>query len=112
MALLPEEIPVVLTVFLALGAWRMARGFILNNQLTDFSFLPADIGPVDVDLRLDAVGQPALLDVDDARRPPQAGLARATLIQRFGDRDAARNQPGDDALGCGVERPRPAARQG
>jgi Ca2+-transporting ATPase len=34
MALLPEEFPVVLTVFLALGAWRMTRVNVLTRQTT------------------------------------------------------------------------------
>jgi len=33
MALLPEEFPVVLTVFLALGAWRMSRRRILTRRI-------------------------------------------------------------------------------
>ena len=33
MAILPEEIPVVLTVFLALGAWRLSQKSILTRQL-------------------------------------------------------------------------------
>lgn len=33
MALIPEEIPVVLTVFLALGAWRMSKHQVLTRQL-------------------------------------------------------------------------------
>jgi Ca2+-transporting ATPase len=33
MALLPEEIPVVLTVFLALGAWRIARERVLTRHM-------------------------------------------------------------------------------
>jgi len=33
MALLPEEIPVVLTVFLALGAWRIARHRVLTRRM-------------------------------------------------------------------------------
>ena len=32
MAMLPEEIPVVLTVFLALGAWRMSRHHVLTRR--------------------------------------------------------------------------------
>jgi Ca2+-transporting ATPase len=32
MALLPEEFPVVLTVFLALGAWRMSRKQVLTRR--------------------------------------------------------------------------------
>lgn len=33
MAILPEEFPVVLTVFLALGAWRIARSNVLTRRL-------------------------------------------------------------------------------
>ena len=33
MALLPEEIPVVLTVFLALGAWRMSQKRVLTRRM-------------------------------------------------------------------------------
>ncbi|PKL60567.1 MAG: ATPase [Methanomicrobiales archaeon HGW-Methanomicrobiales-4] len=33
MAILPEEIPIVLTIFLALGAWRMARKNVLTRQI-------------------------------------------------------------------------------
>jgi Ca2+-transporting ATPase len=33
MALIPEEIPVVLTIFLALGAWRMSKHRVLTRQL-------------------------------------------------------------------------------
>ena len=33
MALLPEEFPVVLTVFLALGAWRLSRAGVLTRRL-------------------------------------------------------------------------------
>lgn len=32
MAMLPEEFPVILTVFLALGAWRMARSHVLTRR--------------------------------------------------------------------------------
>jgi len=34
MALLPEEFPVVLTVFLALGAWRIARSRVLTRRMS------------------------------------------------------------------------------
>ena len=33
MAILPEEIPVILTVFLALGAWRIARQKVLTRRM-------------------------------------------------------------------------------
>lgn len=41
MAVLPEEIPVVLTVFLALGAWRMAKKKVLTRQMSGLEALGA-----------------------------------------------------------------------
>ncbi|WP_353148890.1 cation-translocating P-type ATPase [Pollutimonas bauzanensis] len=41
MAVLPEEIPVVLTVFLALGAWRMSKKKVLTRQMTGLEALGA-----------------------------------------------------------------------
>ena len=39
MALLPEELPVVLTLFLSLGAWRMARGRVLTRRVPALEML-------------------------------------------------------------------------
>ncbi len=41
MALLPEELPVVLTVFLALGAWRIAKSRVLTRKVTSVETLGA-----------------------------------------------------------------------
>jgi Ca2+-transporting ATPase len=41
MSLLPEEIPVVLTVFLALGAWRMAKKNVLTRRMPAIESLGA-----------------------------------------------------------------------
>ena len=41
MALLPEEIPVVLTVFLALGAWRMSQKNVLTRRMPAIEILGA-----------------------------------------------------------------------
>jgi Ca2+-transporting ATPase len=41
MSLLPEEIPVVLTVFLALGAWRMSRRNVLTRRMPAIETLGA-----------------------------------------------------------------------
>ena len=41
MSLLPEEIPVVLTVFLALGAWRMAQKNVLTRRMPAIESLGA-----------------------------------------------------------------------
>lgn len=39
MALIPEEIPVVLTIFLALGAWRMSKRSVLTRRLRSIQAL-------------------------------------------------------------------------
>ncbi len=41
MAILPEELPVVLTVFLALGAWRLSRARVLTRQMPAIETLGA-----------------------------------------------------------------------
>ena len=41
MAILPEELPVVLTVFLALGAWRMSRNRVLTRHMPAIEMLGA-----------------------------------------------------------------------
>lgn len=41
MAILPEEIPVILTVFLALGAWRIAQRKVLTRRVTAVEALGA-----------------------------------------------------------------------
>jgi len=41
MAVLPEELPVVLTVFMALGAWRMSRARVLTRNLPAIEMLGA-----------------------------------------------------------------------
>jgi len=41
MAILPEELPVVLTVFLALGAWRMSRKRVLTRRVAAIEMLGA-----------------------------------------------------------------------
>jgi P-type Ca2+ transporter type 2C len=41
MSLLPEEFPVVLTVFMALGAWRLARRNVLTRRVAAIEALGA-----------------------------------------------------------------------
>ena len=41
MAILPEEFPVVLTIFLALGAWRIARQQVLTRRVPALETLGA-----------------------------------------------------------------------
>jgi Ca2+-transporting ATPase len=42
MAILPEEFPVVLTVFLALGAWRISQSHVLTRRMPAIEMLGAD----------------------------------------------------------------------
>jgi len=67
MAILPEEIPVILTVFLALGAWRIAKIKVLTRRVTAVE----ELGAITV-LAVDKTGtltqnrmQVAQLRVDD-----------------------------------------------
>jgi Ca2+-transporting ATPase len=71
MGMLPEEVPVVLTVFMALGAWRMARQRVLTRRM------PA----------LEALGRASVLCVDKT----------GTLTENR-MRVAALQLPGADAL--------------
>ena len=41
MAILPEELPVVLTLFLGLGAWRLARENVLARSIPAVELLGA-----------------------------------------------------------------------
>lgn len=41
MAILPEELPVILTTFLALGAWRMSRNRVLTRRMAAIEMLGA-----------------------------------------------------------------------
>lgn len=67
MAILPEEIPVILTVFLALGAWRISRHKVLTRRITAVEAL----GAITV-LAVDKTGTLTL------NRMAVAGLATAT----------------------------------
>jgi len=67
MAILPEEIPVILTVFLAMGAWRISRQKVLTRRITAVEAL----GAITV-LAVDKTGTLTL------NRMAVAGLATAT----------------------------------
>ncbi|MDD1656530.1 MAG: cation-translocating P-type ATPase, partial [Methanomicrobiales archaeon] len=83
MAILPEEFPVVLTVFLALGAWRISRKNVLTRQV------PA----------IETLGSATVLCVDktgtltENRMSVQKFIARGELC----DFDASRNTPVPDS---------------
>ena len=82
MALLPEELPVVMTVFLALGAWRIARHGVLTRRVTAVETLGgADVLCTDKTGTLTqnrmTIARLVTADVDLAIAPD--GDARATL---------------------------------
>ena len=70
MAALPEEIPVVLTVFLALGAWRIARHGVLTRRM------PA----------IETLGSATVLCVDKTGTLTQNRMAVVDAIAPAGDR--------------------------
>ena len=72
------------TVESGFGSWHMARGFILNNQLTDFSAAPAD-----------ANGVPIANRVQAGKRP------RSSMAPTLVFRQAADGGMGDFVMGTG-----------
>ena len=53
------------TIESAFGSHRMVRGFLLNNQLTDFAFVPAGVDGAPVANRVEPGKRPAQLDDAD-----------------------------------------------
>ena len=74
------------TVESAFGSGRMAAGFFLNNQLTDFSFAPKDRD-----------GAPAANAVGPGRRP-RSSMAPAIILDRQRRFVAALGSPGGPAI--------------
>ncbi len=74
------------TVESTFGSGRMAAGFFLNNQLTDFSFAPADRD-----------GAPAANAVGPGRRP-RSSMAPAIVLDRQHRFVAALGSPGGPAI--------------
>jgi len=70
----------------AFGSLRMAGGFLLNNQLTDFSFLPAD-----------AQGRPVANRVEPGKRPRSA-VAPTLVFDLDGELEAVLGSPGGAAI--------------
>jgi Ca2+-transporting ATPase len=82
MAILPEEFPVVLTVFLALGAWRISRNNVLTRRMPAIETLGANtvlcvdktgtltLNRMSVD-RLFASGEFFRVELDTPRAPPE-----------------------------------------
>ena len=81
MAILPEEFPVVLTVFLALGAWRISRHGVLTRRM------PA----------IETLGAATVLCVDKTGTLTEN---RMSVVEVMGDRDAVLAAA---ALACELE---------
>jgi gamma-glutamyltranspeptidase/glutathione hydrolase len=74
------------TVESVFGSGRMVDGFVLNNQLTDFSFLPKD-----------REGRPAANAVAPGKRPRSA-MSPVVVLDRQGHFVAALGSPGGGAI--------------
>ena len=72
------------TVESGFGSWRMARGFILNNQLTDFSSAPVD-----------GAGLPVANRVQAGKRP------RSSMAPTLVFKQASDGKMGDFVMGTG-----------
>ena len=73
------------TIESVFGSGRAAGGFVLNNQLTDFSFVPAD------------EGQPVANAVHGGKRP-RSSMAPVIVLDRDGNFVAALGSPGGSAI--------------
>ncbi len=79
MSLLPEEFPVVLTVFLAMGAWRIARVGVLTRRTA----------------AIDTLGAATVLCTDKTGTLTQNRMAVAAFWMPAGDVTMAGDAPGD-----------------
>jgi len=70
----------------AFGSKQMVRGFLLNNQLTDFAFAPVD-----------ADGRPVANRVESGKRP-RSSMAPTIVFDRTGRVRAAVGSPGGAAI--------------
>ena len=73
------------TIESVFGSGRLVGGFVLNNQLTDFSFTPSD------------AGQPVANAVHGGKRP-RSSMAPVIVLDRDGDFVAALGSPGGSAI--------------
>ncbi|GAB4397982.1 MAG: gamma-glutamyltransferase [Rhodoferax sp.] len=69
------------------GSLQMVRGFLLNNQLTDFSFTPTD-----------ASGAPVANRVEPLKRPRSSMAPTFVFNAKTGDLEAAVGSPGGSAI--------------
>ncbi|TAJ51569.1 MAG: cation-translocating P-type ATPase [Nevskiaceae bacterium] len=87
MSLLPEEFPVVLTVFLALGAWRMSRRQVLTRRTA----------------AIEALGAATVLCVDKTGTLTENRMTVRTLVPAGGERLVVGSEPLPEAAHALVE---------
>jgi len=112
MAMLPEEIPVVLTVFLALGAWRMSQHHVLTRRSAAIETLGSataicvdKTGTLTVNsmVVVSLIGDGTVHDVDDTALPEQFHelveyAVLASPLDPFDPMDRAFRQYGEQSL--------------
>jgi len=80
-----DVVSMTTTVESIFGSGRTVGGFVLNNQLTDFSFVPTE------------GGQPVANAVQGGKRP-RSSMAPVMVLDRTGDFVAALGSPGGSAI--------------
>ena len=96
MAMLPEEFPMVLSVFLALGAWRLARAQVLSRQ-------PAAV---------EALGAATFLCVDKTGTLTENRMRLARLVTETADHPVAPGAPVPETVHRLLEAAMLASRRG
>jgi len=81
-----DAVSMTTTVESLFGSGRMAGGFFLNNQMTDFSFSPVD-----------ALGRPAANAVAPGKRP-RSSMAPVMILDREGRLVGALGSPGGNSI--------------
>jgi len=81
-----DAVSMTTTVESLFGSGRMAGGFFLNNQMTDFSFSPTD-----------AEGRPAANAVAPGKRP-RSSMAPVVILDRDGQLVGALGSPGGNSI--------------
>jgi gamma-glutamyltranspeptidase / glutathione hydrolase len=74
------------TIESVFGSGRTVGGFVLNNQLTDFSFIPMD------------AGRQAVANAVHGGKRPRSSMAPVIVLDRDGDFVAALGSPGGSAI--------------
>ena len=77
----------------AFGARTMVRGFLLNNQLTDFSFLPVD-----------DEGRPVANRVEGGKRP-RSSMDPTMVFGKEGGLPMCSARPAGPASSCSTSKP-------